>query len=100
VAVAAARSLLSNDGPGPSDWLEQLEVALAAAPILNEAAETAARRCAERLLDAHATTGSWFSDRLSRDEHDLSAISGISALAHAFLRLYAPDRFESIRLVK
>jgi type 2 lantibiotic biosynthesis protein LanM len=47
-----------------------------------------------------ADTGSWFPDRWCADRHNLSAVNGVAAIALAFLRIGAPGRVRSIRLLQ
>ena len=84
-----------EETPGSaSERLEALEVALL---------EPRWRRHAERLgrewVAERHTRGHWFPDRLEADEHDLSAIWGVGAVAHALLRLHQPGRWPSLRLL-
>lgn len=51
------------------------------------------------LLAERRTWRRWFSERLSSDRHELSAVWGVPAVAHAFLRLHAPARWSSLRTV-
>ena len=51
------------------------------------------------LIRRHDDTGSWFPDVYAADHHNLSVITGISAVAHAFLRLYSNGSVPSVRLL-
>jgi hypothetical protein len=82
------------------DPLDALELALTAAESLADP-ELAARAAAigRGLVARRRAHGRWFPDRPIADRHDLSALTGLAALAHGFLRLAAPARFPSIRLL-
>src|SRR5262249_21273340 len=51
---------------------------------------------AQRALETHRTHGRWFPTRRSADRHELSALWGLPALAHLFLRAHDPDRFSPL----
>jgi type 2 lantibiotic biosynthesis protein LanM len=58
----------------------------------------AAAGAAEELLQRRRDAGSWFPESHATDRHDLSIVSGVAAIAHAFLRLGRPGLVRSIRL--
>ncbi|OJH35109.1 hypothetical protein BON30_39235 [Cystobacter ferrugineus] len=79
--------------------LDAIELALDAARTWEDAAlTTRARRFGAALLARRRLRGRWFPERLEADAHNLSAIWGLSAVAHAFLRLHEP-RLSSPRLL-
>ncbi|WNG13945.1 DUF4135 domain-containing protein [Cystobacter fuscus] len=79
--------------------LDAIELALDAAQTWEDAALTScARRFGAALLARRRLRGRWFPERLEADAHQLSAIWGLSAVAHAFLRLHEP-RVSSPRLL-
>ncbi|MFY0583504.1 DUF4135 domain-containing protein [Cystobacter fuscus] len=79
--------------------LDAIELALDAAQTWEDAVLTSrARRFGAALLARRRLRGRWFPERLGADAHHLSAIWGLSAVAHAFLRLHEP-RVPSPRLL-
>jgi type 2 lantibiotic biosynthesis protein LanM len=79
--------------------LDALELALMAARAWQEDAPAAhARRLGATLLTGRRLQGRWFPDLLEADTQNLSALWGLSAVAHAFLRLHAPH-VPSLRLI-
>jgi hypothetical protein len=79
---------------GDLSRLERLDVALEAA------LDDHAVRLGLDILQARRQSGRWFPDQWAADRHQLSALWGLPALAHAFLRLSLPGRFSSLRLVR
>lgn len=85
---------------GSAGRLDALEVALTAATLLeDEEFLVYARRWAEALLSEYRRHGKWFPDSLAADRHRCSAIWGVAAIAHGFLRLDARGRLPSLRLL-
>ena len=71
--------------------LDALELALVAARVWKEDALIAhAQRLGAELLTGRRLQGRWFPELLEADTQNLSALWGLSAVAHAFLRLHAP----------
>lgn len=58
-----------------------------------------ARAAGERLWGRFLETGTWFPGRLASHRHDLCALTGVGAVAYAFLRLSDP-RIPSLRLAE
>jgi lantibiotic modifying enzyme len=80
--------------------LEHLEVAITAFQVTqDERFYDAAAMFGGELVARHAQTDSWFPDILLADRHHLSAIHGLGAIAHAFLRLHRPQQVASLRLL-
>lgn len=79
--------------------LEGLELALVAADTGEPGWREHAERLGRRVLAEHRTRGHWFPDRLAADAHTPSAMWGLCAVAHAFLRLHQPGRWPSLRLI-
>ncbi len=80
--------------------LERVELALAALALTGEPryrglAEAAGRALWQR-RETHAT---WFPESFAADRHNLSAINGVGAVAHTFLRLQDPAATRSLRLL-
>ncbi len=79
--------------------LDGIELALAAGDVNADGRfRRRAARLARELLRRHAGTGRWFADSLAADRHKLSAVHGVAAVAHAFLRLHGAAA-GSIRLL-
>jgi type 2 lantibiotic biosynthesis protein LanM len=79
--------------------LDALELALVAAQVWQEDVPTAhARRLGATLLTGRRLQGRWFPELLEADAQNLSALWGLSAVAHALLRLHAPQ-VPSLRLI-
>lgn len=55
---------------------------------------------ANRLIARRRLRGTWFPASLAADRYNLSAMSGISAVAHLMLKLHAPDHVASLRLMQ
>ena len=83
------------------DRLEQTDAALCAYRVFeNSELLDRARANAALLADAYQRTGTWFPDRLAPDRFLLSAVNGIAAVAHVFLRLHDPVGIRSIRVLE
>ncbi len=79
--------------------LDALELALMAARVWQEDAPLAhAQRLGAALLTGRRLHGRWFPELLEADAQNLSALWGLSAVAHALLRLHAPH-VPSLRLI-
>ncbi|HEX3760041.1 MAG TPA: type 2 lanthipeptide synthetase LanM [Kofleriaceae bacterium] len=103
-AGLAARAALAAEArravDTAADPLDALDLALIAAHALADAGLAAhARSIGRDLVARHRGDGRWFPDRAVADRHDLSALTGLAALAHAFLRLADPRHAPSIRLL-
>jgi lantibiotic modifying enzyme len=59
--------------------------------------QSEAARLAARFIARRGARGSWFGPEAGADRHNLSAVTGVCALADRFLRLAEPGRFGSIR---
>jgi type 2 lantibiotic biosynthesis protein LanM len=83
-----------------ADPLDALDLALTAADALADP-ELAARAASigRGLVARRRAHGRWLPDRAIADRHDLSAVTGLAALAHGFLRLAAPACSPSVRLL-
>lgn len=82
------------------DLLDGLELALEGAQAPGGSPfRPHALAIASELRSRHRETGSWFPDRLAADRHCLSAITGLGALACAFLRLGSAGRTRSLKLL-
>jgi type 2 lantibiotic biosynthesis protein LanM len=79
--------------------LEGLELALVAAGTGEPGWREHAERLGRGMVAEHRARGHWFPDRLSADAHEPSALWGLCAVAHAFLRLHQPGRWPSLRLI-
>jgi hypothetical protein len=78
--------------------LDELDLALTAYDATREASFlVAARARADALLERRGRRGLWFPETRVAERHNLSAVSGLGALAHAFLRLEAPGEIRSLR---
>jgi type 2 lantibiotic biosynthesis protein LanM len=66
----------------------------------NACLRRAGEQMAETLLVRHADTDCWFPDQFAADRHNLSAITGIGAIAHILLRLCAPGQVTSLRCLE
>ncbi len=77
----------------PWRLLDVVEVALTAGDIPD-----AAGIAVGRLLDTHRQHGSWFPGAWADDRHNLSAIWGRAAVAHALLRTGSATGIRSLRL--
>lgn len=99
--VDATHSLVMDPASlSTSQLLESLEVALtayqrSAQPFFR----AAAARAASEWVGRRREYGTWFYDLLVADQHHLSAVSGLTALAHVFLKLHAPSQIASLRLL-
>jgi hypothetical protein len=94
---AAGAALDRLEGP-PGDLLDDLELALTAhdaggPPRLAEIA----RARADALLARHGRTGRWFPATSVVERHNLSALTGIAAVAYALLRALDPGALPSLR---
>jgi type 2 lantibiotic biosynthesis protein LanM len=94
------RRLVRECEQSPTGWLEGLELAVTAARRFGAGMTARAEHFAGALLGRKLATGRWFSDRLSADVHDLSAVTGLAALLNALVGLHDPQNFRSIRLVE
>lgn len=105
VLRARALHLLEAHAAGRStsteELLDLLDVALVAAEVLGDAPfHEHSRRLGRTLRSRFLRHGRWFPDSLAADRHQLSALWGLPAIAQAFLRLHAPGRTASIRLLR
>ena len=83
-----------------SEALDNLEIALAAFRATGDEGFIArARVWATRLACGRDACGSWFPERWSADRHELSAITGVTAVAHALLALASDGSVASPRLL-
>ena len=78
--------------------LEVMEIALDTGQVTGAHEPPARARAAAQLLcQRHAATGSWFPESHAADRHNLSLITGVAAVAHAFLRCHDPVGIGSVR---
>jgi hypothetical protein len=88
-------------GKSATQLLEVIEVALAlTAPDVTEQARSRAQAAAAVLVSRHQATGRWFPESLAADRHNLSILTGLAAVAHAFLRCADPMTITSVRSVR
>ncbi len=101
-ALAGADRYLQADVAGHSSraLLDGLEVASAAYRASQERRYAhVAQALGQALWQRRQAHGSWFPETFAADRHNLSAIWGVGAVAHALLRLEHPRQIQSIRLV-
>jgi type 2 lantibiotic biosynthesis protein LanM len=89
-----ASQLELND---PWRLLDVIDIALAMEGVTGTGGG-AVRIAAGRLLDMHERHGSWFPGAWADDRHNLSAIWGQAAVAHALIRLGPSTGIDSLRL--
>lgn len=96
--AAGVAAFLASDRRAPgADRLERLDVALTAARTLaSPELHRAATQLGRAMVAERRAEGRWFPDRSAANCHDLSALWGLGAVAHALLRLHDPGRFRSI----
>jgi type 2 lantibiotic biosynthesis protein LanM len=96
--AAGVAGFLASDLRAPgADRLERLDVALTAARTLaSPELGRAATRLGRAMVAERRAEGRWFPDRSAASCHDLSALWGLGAVAHALLRLHEPGRFRAI----
>jgi type 2 lantibiotic biosynthesis protein LanM len=83
------------------ELLEHLEVAITLFQVSGQDEFYArAVACGNELVLRHRMSGSWFPEYLTVDRHNLSAVTGVSAIAHAFMKLASPQQVSSIRLLE
>jgi type 2 lantibiotic biosynthesis protein LanM len=102
-SVDAARAFASGavSSDATPELLEAAEVALAVYTTGGDADDLErAREIGGWIVARRRTYGSWFPDRLAPDRLNLSAVSGLGALAHLFTRLHAPGGIGSIRVME
>ena len=98
--VAAARALAEDPGAWTSlAALEEIEVGLGADGSSAEAGQMLAERAGRLLAERKARTVAWFPESVAPDRYRLSALWGLGAVCHAFVRLAAPTPPPSIRLI-
>ena len=84
-----------------TELLDVIEVALAVtSPDVAEQARSHARAAATVLVNRHQATGRWFPDGHAADRHNLSLLTGLAAVAHAFLRCADPATIASVRALE
>ncbi len=94
-AGAEAARVLTAGGGEP---LDELDLALAALRATgDEAFLSAARERALALRERRARTGHWFPGTRVAERHNLSAVTGLGAVAHALLAVSSPRDVTSIR---
>jgi hypothetical protein len=94
-APAAAARVVDDPGADP---LDALELALTAHEVTGDARfAAAARERAAALVERRRASGRWFPGTRVAERLDLSALTGVAAIAHAFLRLESPGLCGSIR---
>lgn len=82
------------------DLLHGLELALEASGTSDDPElRSHALKVAGELQARHRATGSWFPDRLAADRHNLSAVTGLGAVAHALVRLDSAGATRGLRLL-
>ncbi len=90
----AARRLAGRGG----DLLDELDLTLTAYDATRDASFlVAARERADAMIERRRRLGLWLPDTRVAERHNLSAMTGLAALAHAFLRLEAPGDVRSLR---
>jgi type 2 lantibiotic biosynthesis protein LanM len=83
-----------------SELLESAEIALTAFQLAGRHEHyELAESCAAALLERHRASGSWLPECVAADRHNLSAVLGVAAVAHLFLRLQHPQTIGSVRLL-
>ena len=98
--VAAAGALVEDPGSWTSlAALEEIEVGLGADGPSAEAGQMLAERAGRLLAERKARTAAWFPESVAPDRYRLSALWGLGAVCHAFVRLAAPTPPPSIRLI-
>ena len=86
--------------PTAREQLEAAELAMTAYQCTEDASfESAAAAFAGRLIAGHRANRRWFPQSLAADRHHLSAVTGVAALAHLFVKLEDPARAPSLRLL-
>jgi hypothetical protein len=98
--AAASRAMAA----APGSWtslaaLCEIEAGLAAVGPAADAGTQLAERAAHLLVARKARTGTWFPEAVAPDRYRLSALWGLGAVCHAFVRLAAPSPVPSIRLI-
>ncbi|MET0406573.1 MAG: type 2 lanthipeptide synthetase LanM, partial [Cystobacter sp.] len=84
-----------------AELLELLEVALVASKAFEDRSFLEhAQRLAGTLRARARSRKRWVPEGLAADRHQLSALWGLPAIAHGFLRLHAPGRVASLRLLE
>jgi len=84
-----------------TELLDVIEVALAVtSPDVAEQAKWHAQAAATVLVNRHQATGHWFPDEHAADRHNLSLLTGLAAVAHAFLRCADPATIASVRALE
>jgi hypothetical protein len=99
--LAAAAHAMAE---APGSWtslaaLGEIEAGLAATGLAAEAGALLAGRAGRLLVTRKARTAAWFPEALAPDRYRLSALWGLGAVCHAFVRLAARSPVPSIRLV-
>jgi type 2 lantibiotic biosynthesis protein LanM len=97
----ARRHLESLDrGSSGQDLLDGLELALEGERAIGDRwFRSRALEILGDLQGRHRETGSWFPDRLAADRHNLSAVTGLGALAHTLARWGSESSLRSLRLL-
>lgn len=91
---------LATIKPSSRNYLEAAEVAITAYQITHQSQYLDyAQTYGYSLIQQYCQTSSWFSDILAADRFYLSAIVGIAAIAHLFLKLEHPTQVRSLRLL-
>jgi type 2 lantibiotic biosynthesis protein LanM len=100
-ARAAHRFVRAMDHAATTgEILETAEVAITAYQYTDEPAfADAAAGLGRRMLGIRRSSGRWFPELLSADRFRLSALTGIGAIAHLFLRVEDPLCVASLRLL-
>jgi class II lanthipeptide synthase len=81
--------------------VEAVDVAVTAWQVSGASRDlVAARASARALIDRNRRTGQWFPDLLAADRHNLSVVTGVGAVAHALMRVHAPEQVASVRLLE
>jgi type 2 lantibiotic biosynthesis protein LanM len=91
-------SITDTDGLG---WLERGEIALAAHLVADgDRYLLVAQDAGERLCTIKTCTGRWLPECLLADRYNFSAVVGLGAIAHFYLRLTSPDLLRSYRVLE
>ncbi len=101
-ATRAVRAFMGALGRVPTarEQLEAAELAMTAYQFTGDSTLAAAAAAfARRLMAGHGATRRWFPESLAADRYHLSAVTGVGALAHLFLKLEDPARVPSLRLL-
>ena len=101
--IGAVRKKLEADASrlSSSMLLERVELAVTGFQVTSMTGfKERACAYAEELIRRHENLGKWFPETLAADRHNLSAITGVAAIGHNFLKLQQADQVSSMRLLE